>query len=397
MPLVEISRTESASSLNYAAHAAFVPIGIVTVLLGPLLPALSARWSLNYAQAGSLFTAQFVGSTLGVVISGVVVSRWGYRFAIKAGLLAVALGVGALPFSSRSQGWGCIFCYGYGLGLSIPACNLLVAAINPARRSAALSRLNFSWSVGAVACPFLIALTAKVDAIQLVLLAVAGFLLLVLLGIATMPSLNEPATVQVDGIPDALPINWCQRSLFVLAALFFLYVGTESAVGGWIASYAKSLGTSTSALSVITPSFFYAALMVGRWIAPFVLKYTDDIKAARAGLLISCVGMSGLLLSRTIPSVVCSGLGAGFGLAAVYPITISRLSLEFGPAASRVGSVMFTMSNLGGASLPWSVGYFSHQFNNLRIGLVVPLAATVLMYFLYQQKFGTVPVRRQPA
>jgi MFS transporter, FHS family, glucose/mannose:H+ symporter len=397
MPLVEISRTESASSLNYAAHAAFVPIGIVTVLLGPLLPTLSARWSLNYAQAGSLFTAQFIGSTLGVALSGVAVSRWGYRFAIKAGLLAVALGVGALPFSSRSQGWGCIFCYGCGLGLSIPACNLLVAAINPARRSAALSRLNFSWSVGAVACPFLIALAAKVDAIQLVLLAVAGFLLLVLLGIATMPSLNEPATIQVDGIPDALPINWCQRSLFVLAALFFLYVGTESAVGGWIASYAKSLGTSTSTLSVITPSFFYAALMVGRWIAPFVLKATDDIKAARAGLLISCVGMSGLLLSRTIPSVVCSGLGAGFGLAAVYPITISRLSLEFGPAASRVGSVMFTMSNLGGASLPWSVGYFSHQFNNLRIGLVVPLAATVLMYFLYQQKFGTVPVRRQPA
>jgi fucose permease len=274
---------------------------------------------------------------------------------------------------------------------------LLVAAINPERRSAALSRLNFSWSVGAVACPFLIALVAKVAAIQWVLLGVAGFLLLVLLRIAFMSPVGELAAVRGDDSPDALPIDWYQRSVFVLAALFFLYVGAESAVGGWIASYAKSLGTSTSTLSVITPSFFYGALMVGRWLAPFALKHTDEIKAARIGLLIACVGMSGLLLSRTMPSVVWSALGAGFGLAAVYPITISRLSLEFGPAASRVGAIMFTMSNLGGALLPWGVGYSSHQFNNLRIGLAVPLASTVLMYFLYLDDVGPIPVRHDPA
>ena len=80
MRLAEMKRTASAPSLNRGAHATFVPIGIVTVLLGPLLPMLSARWSLNYSQAGSLFTAQFLGSTVGVFVSGVIVSRWGFRF-----------------------------------------------------------------------------------------------------------------------------------------------------------------------------------------------------------------------------------------------------------------------------------------------------------------------------
>jgi len=397
MSPTEISRTASVRLSNAGAHAAFVPIGIVTVLLGPLLPMLSARWSLNYLQAGSLFTAQFLGSTLGVVVSGVLVSRLGFRFAINAGLLAMAVGVGTLPFGSRSLGLISIFCYGGGFGLAIPAINLYVAAANPERRSAVLSRLNFSWSVGAVACPFLVAASAKLNAVPLGLGLLAGFLLLVLLWIAATPScFAEPAALSPAPLtsPKDQPSNpslgaWSRRSLAVLSALFFLYVGTETAFGGWIASDASSLGTLSPALSAMTPSFFYAALMVGRWIAPLVLSRVDEIKTARAGLSLACLGMAGLVLARTVPLLVISVSVAGLGLAAVYPITISRLSREFGPAASEAGSIAFAMSNLGGASLPWIVGYSSQLFNNLRAGLAVPLATTLLMYSLYRWNSGS--------
>jgi fucose permease len=388
MPPAEMSQTSPARSLNTAAHAAFVPIGIVTVLLGPLLQTLSARWSLNDVQAGSLFTAQFVGSTVGVLASGVIVSRLGFRFAVNAGLFAMAGGVGTLPFTSRAPGLICIFGYGVGLGLAIPAINLYVAAVNPERRSAALSLLNFSWSVGAVACPIVVAAAVKENQIQVFLMVLAGFLLLVLLGIAgRRSSFVEPATARNTARNNeshhASPVGWSRRSLFVLAALFFLYVGTENGFGGWIASYAKRLGSPSSTLPVMTPSFFYAALLLGRWIAPFALRKADEINIAKAGLAIASLGMAGLVLSRTMPLVVGSVSVAGLGLAAIYPITISRLSQEFGAAAARAGSIMFTMANLGGASLPWIVGYSSNHFHDLRAGLVVPLAATVLMYALY--------------
>jgi fucose permease len=133
----------------------------------------------------------------------------------------------------------------------------------------------------------------------------------------------------------------------------------------------------------MTPSFFYAALMLGRWIANFVLQKTDEIKTARAGLFVAFVGMAGLVFSRTFPLVVSSVSVAGLGLAAVYPITISRLSYEFGPAAARVGSVMFTMANFGGASLPWLVGYTSHKFSDLAVGLAIPVTGTAFMWVLY--------------
>src|SRR5882672_2574317 len=396
MPPAEMSRTVSSRWLSKAAHIAFVPIGMVTALLGALLPILSAHWFLNYSQAGLLFTAQFCGSTAGVLISGRAVSVWGFRFATNIGLLLMAGGVGALPFSSRFMGMVCIFCYGVGLGLAIPAINLFVAAANPDHRAAALSLLNFSWSVGAVACPFLVAAAAKVDKIHFFLIMLSGVLILVFLGIAILPSsFVEPFTVKSSILetssgrsgekPKSSSVPLGARALIVLAGLFFLYVGVENGFGGWIASYAKSLGVRSRALPVMTPSFFYAALMVGRWLATFVLRKTEEIKTARASLAIACVGMVGLVLSRTMPLVVASVSVAGLGLAAVYPITISRLSEEFGPAAARVGSIMFTMANFGGASLPWVVGYASHRFNDLRAGLGVPLAATVLMYVLYRR------------
>src|SRR5208337_626002 len=119
------STSTSARALTFAAYASFVPIGIATVLLGPMLPTLSARWSLNYSQAGALITVQFVASTLGVAVSGVLVSRWGFRFAIKSGLVVMAAGVAMLLAGSRMLGIVCIAAYGAGIGLAVPAANLL--------------------------------------------------------------------------------------------------------------------------------------------------------------------------------------------------------------------------------------------------------------------------------
>ena len=49
--------------------------------------------------------SQYVASTVAVVLSGVVVSRWGFRFAIKTGLVLMSAGVGLLL--AGPKGLGC--------------------------------------------------------------------------------------------------------------------------------------------------------------------------------------------------------------------------------------------------------------------------------------------------
>lgn len=389
-PSDSLNASISAKALTLAAYASFVPIGIATVLLGPMLPTLSARWSLNYSQAGALFTAQYLASTLAVALSGVLVSRWGFRFAIKAGLLLMSAGVALLLAGPRIMGIVCIGVYGGGMGLAVPAANLLVAEVNPGRRSSTLNLLNFCWSAGAVACPFLVAAATKGQHIVLFLALVAGFGLLVAVGIAAMPShFAEPSATVAGQKPSAIP--WKQSTLPVLGALFLLYVGIENGFGGWIASYAKSLGNLTPAVAVMTPSFFYTAMLLGRWLAPLFLRRVDEVRLVQASLLVACTGMAGMILSQGLRGVVLSACLAGLGLACVYPITISLLSREFGPASSRVGSLMFTLSNIGGGLLPWMVGVWSNHFGTLKTGLAVPLFGCAAMYGLYRREWKRAP------
>jgi len=68
------------------------------------------------------------------------------------------------------------------------------------------------------------------------------------------------------------------------------------------------------------------------------------------------------------------------------------LSQEFGLASTRIGSVMFTMSNIGGGVLPWVVGLSSNHFGTLKAGLAVPLIGCSAMYVLYLRKWRASPV-----
>ena len=378
----------SSKALTLAAYASFVPIGIATVLLGPMLPILSARWSLNYSQAGALINVQYVASTVAVAVSGMLVARWGFRFAIKTGLLLMSAGVGLLLVGPKGMGIFCIGAYGGGLGLAVPAANLLVAEVNPGRRSATLNLLNFCWSVGAVACAFLVGAAARSQRVPLLLGVVAGFALLMAIGIAAMPaSIVEPVAVPVVGWKAALTIPWKNAALWILAALFFLYVGVENGFGFWLATYSKSLGKMSATMAIMTSSFFYAAMMLGRWLAPLLLRLTDEIRLVQIGLLAACMGMAGLVFSRGLSGVVASACLAGLGLSYVYPITISRLSREFGSESSRLGSVLFTLSNVGGGLLPWMVGVSSNHFGSLKAGLAVPLIGCAGMLALYVREW----------
>jgi MFS transporter, FHS family, glucose/mannose:H+ symporter len=89
--------------------------------------------------------------------------------------------------------------------------------------------------------------------------------------------------------------------------------------------------------------------------------------------------------------VLAGAAVAGLGLAAVYPITISLLSREFGDGASKMGSVMFTVANVGGALLPWLVGFCSNRFGSVRAGMVVPLIAGAVLCGLFLANWRTKP------
>src|SRR5271169_4011367 len=137
-------------------HLSFILIGVITTLLGPILPSFSLRWSLTDAQAGFFFTSQYFFSTLGVVLTSVLLPRYGFSKVSAAGFVAFFLGFSFLGLGSWYVSALMVGIVGFGYGLTNPAINLRATQLASKNTAAAVTFLNFSWSIGAVLCPFLV-------------------------------------------------------------------------------------------------------------------------------------------------------------------------------------------------------------------------------------------------
>jgi MFS transporter, FHS family, glucose/mannose:H+ symporter len=361
-------------------HAGFVLTGVVCTMLGPLLPVLSARWALNDAHAGYFFSAQFSGSMLGVIGSSLLMARRAHRVSLLLGLGLMALGAATLLGASWSLGLVSTLGWGIGLGLVIPTTNLLVSDLHPEKRAAALNLVNFSWGVGAASCPFFAAALLRTHHISSLLYGVAALLVLVAVALTRMP-LPVPRFTLNTVSPLESRI-WRSRWVPILGALFFLYVGCEGGLSGWAATYAQRMaGTGTA--WVLMPSFFWFALLLGRAAAPLLLTSMPELKLAEAGVALSTLGIVVLLAARNLSLVAIGVSLAGLGLSSVFPIAIATLPRKFGAMAPRISGLMFALAGMGGATLPWLVGYISTRQGSLQYGLLVPLLASIVMLILY--------------
>lgn len=371
--------SRSRPTLATLAHLAFVLTGVVTTFLGPLLPALSARWQLSDAQAGYFFTAQFVGSIVGVTLTSILLPRRGFRFSLALGYILIAAGVRGLAATEWRLALLGTLTYGLGLGVVIPASNLLVSSANPDRRAAAISALNFCWSAGAVLAPFAISFAERRNILWDSVVAFAAGLLVVAFVMMAARAAVTPAHRQSEALPWR-NVGW--RLTAAVAAMFFLYVGTETSLGGWIAVLTKRLAANPTPLWLPAPSIFWGGLGLGRGIAPLLLRRAHEHTIALVGLATVAAATCVLTQAPRGPWILAAACVAGLGLAAIFPITVALLS-RFGAMERRIAGPMFAFGGLGGAVLPWIVGVVSSDSGSLQMGLIVPLVATVLLLALH--------------
>ncbi len=369
-------------------HVDFVLTGVVMTMLGPLLPLFSRQWQLNDTQAGYLFVAQWVTSTVGMFFSGLLVQRYGYRITLIAGLVLMAVGLAGLGQAHWVLGLIFVCVYGAGTGVNTPAANLFIAEANPQSRAAALNLLNSSWGVGAMLCPFIVAAAQRSQRTSHFLYGMAGALiaLAVCMSFVHFTADKKHPTPEVSSAAVGI---WSSR-VVLIAALFFIYVGTETSVGGWIASYARRIDPAAVTLWAIMPSFFWGAMLAGRAFAPVVLRRVRAMNLAVAGLALASLGVVILVMARTITQLMIGAGVAGLGLASIFPINVSLLPHWFSKNTTRISGAIFSVSNFGGAALAWLVGALSSHFASLRVGFLVPLcgAVSMLTFYLLQKASG---------
>src|SRR5215831_728911 len=202
------------SRLLAVLYLQFVLTGIVTTLLGPLIPLLVKRCSMSDAAAGSLVAAQFAGQFVGALFA-----NRNLRISVLAGVPLVSVGVAALGFSSCNLSYLCTACYGVGLGLTISAINLIIAGRQSERRAYSLTLLNLLWGIGAVSSPVLVEWAQRHQLLSPSLLAVSIAGLALWVAMIRSSDLSPPPQQDTRSAG-----SWYSPPLLLFGALFFLYV-----------------------------------------------------------------------------------------------------------------------------------------------------------------------------
>ena len=348
-------------------------MGICTTILGPILPALSARWNLNDTHAGALFTAQFVGSSLG----GLLAAIHPYRCTL-IGFITVTTAATLLTVANPFSAIPVLFVFGLGVGLVLTGINLTVSSTSGPKRGVTLSWLNFFWSLGATLCPILAGafIAHRGLVVFLLMLPVWCICMTVLIGIHGEFRANN-RVLPVQGARKAGNSVWFFVGYF--AVLLFLYVGIETALGGWLSTLATRLRNvgDMGTFAVSVSSFFWLALLVGRALSPLLLKRIPETILQPVAVALSILSICLLAMARTYTGVAIASSVAGFSLAPVFPLSLSFFLSR--ADQSKSAGIVFAICGLGGAVLPWMTGAVSTYRQSLQWGLTIPLASAVLM------------------
>lgn len=361
-------------------HVGFIVVGIITTLIGNVLPAFIHHWSLTDSQAGFLIAAQFTGSTLGTLLTGVLLPRFGFSRVLSAGFFSFALGFAFLGIGPWLVAAICVFIYGFGYGLVNPATNLRGTQIPSKNVASAVSFLNLSWTVGAVSCPFVVAQLLPAIGIRGIAIALASVACIIAafhFGRHSM-SPEAPSERPIRPIPEWMRYLR-QAPSISLVLIFFLYVGTEVGTGSWVATQEKRLHGSSPMVLFLAPSFFYGLLLLGRSVSPFLLKRVSTLSISLTGLATLGLGATMIILAHQPGWLYAGAACAGFGCAPQYPIFVTWLAQTFRQDSTWISALFFAAAGAGGAALPWLMGIAAAQGNSLRLGFILPLVASGLM------------------
>ena len=352
------------------------------MLIGQVLPIISRHFALNDLQSGFLFPSQFAGSLAGTFMTSRL-SRTG-RFRTASWIGAVSMAVGVLLLNADNFAICLIgfFINGLGVGLTLPAINMLVLELNPTRPGASLSVLNFCWGIGAIICKPFVDLTARGNSLLITTALLSLCLILPAVLLFRGEDHARKFEIASDSGTEMAPI-WTLPLAWMIAFFNFVHVGFESGMGGWLTTYTERVEHGSFSHWLSPTLVYFTMFVAGRGVAPLLFRIFDENKMLFLGLGTVAAGMFVLLSSG---SVLTLGIGAaicGFGTSWIFPTNVARFTDTFGPTASRRATPLFVCGTLGAAGSTWLIGYVSERSGSLRSGMFV-LAVAVFLLLVIQ-------------
>ncbi len=382
----EIARADHgalASSGARKALAGFFVSGLLLAFLGAILPSWGHHLSSEYSTIGWYFVGVIAGIAGSVWISPPLLERRGigWTLAFSCCLSAAALLYLAFVSPPISAWWRVAGLALVGLSAGVLH-TAIFHAISPMYRHDPAATINLAGILFGLGC---LTVALLVSGVYYIYTAPA-----IQTWIATIPALfgwfyvrakfaSQPAPSPPSPAQSVAELRSPGAVLFSL--LLFFQFGNEWAIAGWLPIYlSQRLGISPkTALGML--AMYWAALLVGRVAAQWVLPRVSHAKLLLWSVLAAMFGCIVLLSTDNRFGALSGILLVGGAFAPIYPLVVEKIGHRFPYYHPGFYNGIFSFAMAGGMLAPCTLGYFASYWG-VWVVMGLPLAGSAVVFIL---------------
>ena len=360
-------------SLLARIYFIFFVFGMMSTVLGAILPSLGDEYGLSQTVRGSLLSAHQLGNLIAVFASGVLPYAIGRK--LNTVLLGSFAAVGLVVITLTGNPLILLPAFlitGIGRGTMSTITNVVVGE-NAGNKAAGLNLLHAVFAIGAFLSPFMVILFMPTGW-RTEPLVIMSIMIIALVLIATSKLSSHRSRKEKDGT--GFPSTF---TFWINTFIMFFYLCCEASMMGWLVTYFGSLGYS-AAFSTAMQSLLWIMMLAGRLSCAVIAgKVSKNRLILLLGIMLFAFFL--LLISPvgTILKVIAV-LGAGLSMSGIYPTTLSTMDRSYNSSTSATGICIGTAS-IGAIIMPIIIG---HAADNAGVAagfssIGIPVAIMVML------------------
>ncbi len=351
--------------LLFTGFLSFILIGVIQAMYGPAFFSFQANFGINTDQLAFIVSMHFIGSFTAILASYKIFKFFGYKKSvIAAGILFVlgALGVAFSPNWALSLASALLV--GLGSGVMDVSMNIFFLRAFANKAAPTLNLLHAMFGVGSILGPILIALFLFNISIAFIIVAVLGFVFVLMVFWLEPIPFKE---VLLSGKSVILPIIG-----FLL--LYFTFASVEVSLPSWEASYLVPYYSQAKA--VYFTSLFWLGMTIGRFLAVPLSIY---FKAAKILLISTILSFIATLIAHNMAIAAYAYIMVGFAIAPIFATALAWFNEVYPQYTERLSPMLFASANMGAVIAPPIVGYAVASAGSQIIAAIISIFAFFLM------------------
>jgi fucose permease len=362
--------------------------GAMLISIGPLLDPILHDLHIPLAQGGLLSLAFFLGRVVGVLLLNVALAGVPLKLTliVAAWVQAAALLVAGLVAPGLWPLFGALLVTGLTAVLPNAFAGVWVGAhVRKDTERAMLLVLAF-FALGVVVAPLMIGGALALGATwRWVFVGEAGFsaVMAVAMMISPLADVRDRENLRLRQLREMA--GFYPTLLGVMLTVTFLYVGSETALGVWLAKYLIDSFSASPAVAALSVTLFWAGITIGRYVTVPLTRRINPPLLLAGFAVIQCVFTVGLVLSPGVVSAEACAFFTGIGGSVCFPLIAGYTNRFPGWYSGVAYSGMMLAGTSGGVVFSYVTGPVAGALGlRTALGLVavLPLALVPLSIWL---------------